>query len=152
MKLETIGTSTFVGSKTVLTSFLTSAIIITLIVVNTESSRLVQFISTWTHAPETSVRVLTRAGRGTQPRLLHALVHVEAPVAVLLVAGRTHAHVAALRVDALVLTDVPARATLVRVTTRPPVTVQFITRRTAALVGSKRIETFMLTRFRFLKK
>ena len=150
MKLETIWTSTFIRAEAVLTTFLTSAVIITLVVVNTESPRLVQLISTWTHAPEAAVRVLTRARGRTQPRLLHALVHVEATVCVLLVAGRTHAHVAALRVDALVLAHVPARAALVNVTTRPTVTVQFVARRTATLVGSKCIETFMLTRFGFL--
>ena len=96
MKLEPIGTSAFVRPQTVLTSFLTSPVIITLVVINTEGPRLVQLIPTWTHAPEAAVRVLTRARGGTQALLLHTLVHVKTPVTVLFVSGRTHAHVAAL--------------------------------------------------------
>ena len=97
MKLEPIGTSAFVRPQTVLTSFLTSSVIITLVVINTEGSRLVQLIPTWTHAPEAAVRVLTRARGGTQALLLHTLVHVKTPVTVLFVSGRTHAHVATLQ-------------------------------------------------------
>ena len=96
MKLEPIGTSAFVRPQTVLTSFLTSPVIITLVVINTEGPRLVQLIPTWTHAPEAAVRVLTRARGGTKTLLLHTLVHVKTPVTVLFVSGRTHAHVAAL--------------------------------------------------------
>ena len=118
--------------------------------VHTECSRLVQLVSTWTHAPEAAVRVLARAGCWTQSLLLHALVNVQTPVTILLVARGTHADIAALCVDTVMLADVLASGALINVPTCSAISVQLVARWTATFVGTKGVEALMFTRARLL--
>ena len=97
-------TATLVRSETVLATILAARVIITLVVVDTESSSLVQLVSPGTDTAETSLRVLAGSRGGTEPLLLlETLVNVQAAVPVLLVSRTAHADKAALRVDTVLL-------------------------------------------------
>ena len=100
-------TATLVRAETVLTSLLAPRVVITLVVVNTESSRLVQFVSPGTDTPEASLRVLAGSrGRTESLVLLHTLVNIQAAVSVLLIAGPAHTNITPFCVHTVVLTVV----------------------------------------------
>ena len=97
-------TATLVGPETVLTAILAAGVVLTLVVVDTESPSLVQLVSPGTDTAEASLRALASSRGGTETLLLlETLVNVQAAVSVLLVSRPAHADKAALRVDTVLL-------------------------------------------------
>ena len=97
-------TATLVGPETVLTAILAAGVVLTLVVVDTESSSLVQLEAPGTDTAETSLSVLAGSRGGTESLLLlETLVNIQAAVSVLLIARLAHADKAALRVDTVML-------------------------------------------------
>ena len=102
--LRYLRTATLVRPETVLTTILTPRVVIALVVVDAESSSLVQLVSPGTDTPEASLGVLASSRGGTETLLLlQTLVNIKAAVSVLLISGPTHADKAALRVDTVLL-------------------------------------------------
>ena len=97
-------TATLVGPETVLTAILAAGVVLTLVVVDTESSSLVQLEAPGTDTAETSLSVLAGSRGGTESLLLlETLVNIQAAVPVLLVSRPAHTDITPLRVDTVLL-------------------------------------------------
>ena len=144
VQLEPLRTAALVGAETVLTALVTPGVVITLVVVNAECARLVQFVSPGTDTPEASLRVLAGAWSWAESLLLHTLVHVQTPVAVLLVARPAHADEAAFSVDTVLLAVVLLSGALVNIPAGPPVSVQLKPGRTPTSEGAERVVALVL--------